>query len=49
MRYLNLYVNLFLNAKTIISAHGSGLTNIIFSKINEFIELHPKRYSKESL
>ena len=35
-------VNLFLNAKTIISAHGSGLTNIIFSQNATVIELHQK-------
>ncbi len=35
-------VKLFLNAKTVISAHGSGLVNIIFSKNANIIELQPK-------
>ena len=37
---------MFLNAKTIISAHGSGLTNIIFSQNATVIELHPKNRVK---
>ena len=34
-------VDLFYNSKIIISAHGAGLTNILFSEKATVIELHP--------
>lgn len=35
-------IELFLNAKTLITAHGAGLTNMLFSKSLNLIELYPK-------
>ncbi|KAA5544765.1 glycosyltransferase family 61 protein [Adhaeribacter rhizoryzae] len=34
-------VQLFYNAEIIVGAHGAGLTNILFSKQAQLIELHP--------